>query len=176
MAWTLVGLYVVLLYSTLTIAFDVYVSLYDDIGKASMSSWINLSFTAVGLVLLAWIMLCIRPGPTGYLALLLIGLVLAFCLQHLTIPAKRFHFLQYAPLTVLVFDAISLRCRTADKYVWTMAVVALIGLGDETIQFILPDRYFGVLDLVINAAAGLLTLVFIGFVWGDENYPVLCRR
>jgi hypothetical protein len=50
-----------------------------------------------------------------------------------------------------------------------MALVALAGLGDETIQWLLPDRHFGVLDLAINSVAGLLALVFIGFVWNPEK-------
>ena len=32
-------------------------------------------------------------------------------------------------------------------------------------------RFFGVVDLVINSAAGLLTLTLIGFVLEEENYP-----
>lgn len=49
--------------------------------------------------------------------------------------------------------------------------MALIGLDDETIQWILPSRHFGVLDIFVNAEAGLLTLVFIRFVLREENYP-----
>jgi VanZ family protein len=170
-AWMAVGLYTIVLYSTLTVAFDAYVSVYDQIGRASMSRWINSGFAVVGIILLGWILLRIRPQISGYMALLLITLVLAFCSYHLKIPAKRFHFLQYAPLTLFIFDAIKFRCRDRGRYVWTLALVAVIGLGDESIQLMLPDRHFGVLDLVINSAASLLTLAFIGFVWGEENYP-----
>ena len=49
--------------------------------------------------------------------------------------------------------------------------MALIGLGDETLQWMLPNRYFGIVDLVVNTAAGLFALAFIGFVLGEENYP-----
>jgi VanZ family protein len=172
-AWTAVVVYTVVLYSTLTIAFDVYVSVYDQIGRASMSGWINGAFALAGLVLLGWILLCIRPRLSGYAAMLLIVLAVAFCLHHLKVPAKRFHFFQYAPLAVLLFDAVGFRCKDRDKYIWTMALAVLIGLGDESIQYMLPDRHFGFLDIVINSAAALLTLVFIGFVWGEENYPRL---
>lgn len=172
-AWIVVGFYILALYSTLNVAFDAYVSLYDRIGRESMSHWINLSFAALGLTVLLWILICIRPRLSGYLALAMILLVFAFCLQHLPVPAKRFHFLQYAPLTLFVFDALSFSCKRPDKYIWTMALVALVGLGDESIQLLLPNRHFGVLDMVINSTAGLLVLVFIGFVWGEENYPRL---
>ena len=53
-------------------------------------------------------------------------------------------------------------------YVWTLAVVVLLGLGDETIQSMLPTRYFGLVDMVVNTAAGLFTLAFIGFVLGKK--------
>lgn len=171
LAWIAVALYTIFLYSTLTIAFDLYVSVYDQVGRATVSKWMNLGLAGAVTVVMVVTIAKIRPRASGYLALLLIGLSLVFCVSHLPIPAKRFHFFQYAPLTVLVFDALRFRCRDRGIYVCSMAVVTIIGLGDETIQWLLPDRHFGVLDLVINSAAGLLTLVFIGFVLGEENYP-----
>ena len=50
-------------------------------------------------------------------------------------------------------------------------MVSVVGLGDETLQWILANRHFGILDLLTNTTAGLLTLVFIVFVLGEENYP-----
>jgi hypothetical protein len=170
-AWVAVALYTLILYSTLTVAFDLYVSVYDRVGKAAVSQWMNMSLAGTGVLLALIAIIWIQPKASGYLALLLIGLSVVFCVSHLPIPAKRFHFFQYAPLTVLVFDSLRFRCRDRGIYVCSMALVALIGLGDETIQWLLPDRHFGTLDLVINSAAGLLTLVFIGFVLGEENYP-----
>lgn len=55
--------------------------------------------------------------------------MLAYALRHLTVPAKRFNFLQYGPLTVLVFDALRFRLHDRYLYVWTFAAVALIGLS-----------------------------------------------
>ena len=66
-AWIVVGVYILALYSTLNVAFDAYVSLYARIGRESMSHWINLSFTALGLTVLLWILICIRPRLSGYL-------------------------------------------------------------------------------------------------------------
>lgn len=170
-AWIAVALYTVVLYSTLTVAFDLYVSVYDQVGKATVSFWMNAAVGACAAVVSVVAIWRIRPRLSGYAALILIGLALAFTLSHLPVPAKRFHFFQYAPLTVLIFDALRFRCRDHSIYVWTMLLVTVAGLGDETIQWLLPDRHFGTLDLVINSTAGLLTLVFIGFVIGDEKYP-----
>jgi hypothetical protein len=164
-SWFLVGIYLVFLYSTLTIAFDLYVSVFDRIGRQSMSWWMNAAIITTSILILAIVLTRIRPTITGWMTMILIGLTLAFCLQNLPVPAKRFHFFQYVPLTVLIFHALRFRIKDPSIHVWTMTLVTLAGLGDETIQWLLPDRHFGILDLVINSTAGLLTVVFIGFVW-----------
>jgi len=163
-AWLATAIYLAFLYSTLTVAFDLYVSIFDRIGRESMSWWMNTAIAAAGLAVIAATIIRIRPSASGYAALLLIGLTLAFCLAHLPIPAKRFHFFQYVPLTLLVFHALRFRIRDHTVYIWTMVLVTVAGLGDELIQWALPDRHFGVLDLVLNSTAGLLALVFLGFV------------
>lgn len=168
-AWILTGVYLIFLYSTLTIAFDLYVSVFDRIGRESMSWWMNMAITAAGSLILIFALTRLRPPVAGYIALILIGLTLAFCLNNLPIPAKRFHFFQYIPLTAFLFHALRFRIKDHSIYIWAMMLVTLAGLGDETIQWLLPNRHFGVLDLVINSVAGLLTLVFIGFVWNSRR-------
>jgi VanZ family protein len=175
-AWVAVTVYTALLYSTLTVAFRIYVYFFDRLGKPFMSRFMAGIYIPVGLALLVFMFMRLPRRWGGYVAFLLIGLTLAFCLRIIEIPAKRFHFLEYSPLTVLVFDALRFRVRDRFLYVWTFLVVALLGLGDEIIQGILPNRYFGLSEVVTNAAAGLLTLAFIGFVMGEENYPWGIRR
>jgi VanZ family protein len=176
LAWAVVFFYIIVLYSTLGIAFDLYVSVYDQVGKETVSTWMNGSFVLTGTCLLLVVIIFLRPKASGYVAIVLICLCVAFCLDQLTVPAKRFHFFQYAPLTILVFDALRFRISDHGIYIWVMAIVSFVGLGDETVQWLLPDRHFGIPDLVINSTAGLLTLVFIGFVLKEENYPWPGRR
>ena len=64
----------------------------------------------------------------------------------------------------------SFRVASCFHYIWTIVIVSVIGPGDETLQWILPNRYFGIPDLLTNATGGFLTLVFIVFVLGKENY------
>jgi hypothetical protein len=163
-AWTAVAVYAGLLYGTLTVAFDLYVFVYDRVGRETVSFWMNFAVGTTGVLVVGWLLFHYRPPLSGYVALGLIGLVVAYCLSQLPVPAKRFHFLQYGPLTALVYAALGFRSRNPDRYVWAMLLVALIGLGDETIQALLPDRHFGLLDLVINSTAAAVTLAFIGFV------------
>lgn len=170
-AWAAVAVYTVFLYSTLTIAFDIYVYFFDRMGKPFMSKVMSWMYLPIGLVLLLFLVLYLPRRFGAYLAFLIISLALLYCLRFLDVPAKRFHFLQYGPLTVLVFDALRFRSQSRYLYVYTLALVSLIGLGDEVLQALLPRRTFGLIDVVVNSAAGALTLAFIGFVMGEENYP-----
>lgn len=171
-AWLAVFLYVVLLYSSLSLAFDIYVTIFDYYGRETVSLAMNSLYAIFGLFVLSGVLRFLRPAPSGYGAILLIALALAFSLSHLEVPAKRFHYLQYGPLTVLIFDALRFRLQGSGIYIWTMLLVALVGLGDECIQWLLPERHFGLLDVVINASAGLLALVFLGFVVRPSLYPL----
>jgi hypothetical protein len=171
-AWLAVALYTLLLYSTLTIAFDLYVYVFDRVGRSTVSWWMNAALSGAAIVTGLFLIRLYRPRLSGYLMMLIAGLVVAFCMQQLAVPAKRFHFFQYGPLTVLVFDALRFRFRGRDLYVFAFSAVALISLGDELIQGILPDRHFGLVDLAINATAGALALALIGLAVGDENYPI----
>ena len=170
-AWIAVAAYTVFLYATLTIAYDIFMFYSNQVGPDSVLSYMNMAFVPVGVALLLFIIFSLPRVWGVYLSFALICLGVAFSLQILTIPAKRFNFFQYAPLTVLVFDALRFTIRDRFLYIWTLALVALIGLGDETLQWMLPNRYFGIVDLVVNTAAGLFALAFIGFVLGEENYP-----
>lgn len=76
----------------------------------------------------------------------------------------------------MVFDALRFTLKDGWLDVGTLALVALIGVGDETLQWILPTRHFGWLDIIVNAEAGLLTLIFIRFVLREENDPWGSRR
>ena len=170
-AWIVFALYTIFLYSTLSLAFDLYVSVYQKLGREVVSTWMNVSFVLVGLVLLLWVLPAYRPSKWGYGVLVLIGGVVAFCLWTLTVPAKRFHFFEYAPLTLLAFEALRFRLGGRRLMLGTIVAVALVGLGDELIQASLPDRHFGFLDLAVNLTAGVLTLLFIVVVVRRHNYP-----
>lgn len=170
-AWIAVGLYTACLYSTLSVAFRLYVTIYDRVGPATVSQTMNGVLLVAAALGGLWTIRVYRPRPAGYLALLISLLVLLYAMDVLDVPAKRFHYFQYVPLAILVFDALRFRFPAPDLHLYTFATVCLIGLGDEALQGLLPNRYFGVTDLVVNASAGALTLLILAFVVGEENYP-----
>jgi len=170
-AWAAAAVYTVILYSTLTLAYDCYIWVFDRIGRDQMSRLLNLTYLLIAFLILMLLLAGRRSSPGAYLALALIVLAAGYCLYLEDVPANRIHFLQYGPLTVLVLDALRARCRDTYIYVWTLAVVTLIGLGDEMLQGVLSDRRFDSHDVVLNSLAGVLTLALIEWVMGAENYP-----
>lgn len=170
-AWLAVGIYTIALYSTLTLAYDLYIRVFDQIGRDWMSWLLNLTYVLIGLVILLLLLSGRSSRPGAYVTLALVALATGYCLYLEDVPANRIHFLQYGPLTILVLDALRFHCRDSYIYVWTLALVTLIGLGDEVLQGVLSDRRFDPHDVVLNSLAGILTLALVGWVLGPENYP-----
>ena len=54
-------------------------------------------------------------------------------------------------------------------YVTSFALTVLVGFGDESIQWILPGRFFEVKDVWLNAISGGLGLLVLRFVSGPEG-------
>ena len=116
-AWAAVAAYTVLLYGTLTVAFDLYTAVYGRLGEVEMSQSINRVFLVAGLALLGFIVLGLPRKVRSYLVFGLICLAVAACLQVITTPAKRLHLFQYGPLTMLVFDAVRFRVASRFRYI-----------------------------------------------------------
>jgi VanZ family protein len=146
-----------------------YIGVYRQIGEAAMSAWINRAFLATGVVLLLLFLPRVPRTARASGALAAIAVTMAVSVQLITIPAKRLHFFQYAPLTVLAFNAIGFRVAGRAQYARTLGLVSVVGLGDELIQGALRTRSFGVPDVVTNVLAGLLTLVFLRFVLSESQ-------
>ena len=89
--------------------YDLYSAVYGRLGEIEMSQLINRGFFVAELSLLGVIVLGLPRNVRSYLVFGLICLAVAACLQVITTPAKRLHLFQYAPLTLLVFDAARFR-------------------------------------------------------------------
>ncbi len=170
-AWIILGVYTALLYATLTLTNDLYRATFDWLGKSTVSQGIYAIAGLTALVLLVFAWLRLPRTPSAYATLGIIGLLTYYAMSLEYIPANRIHFFQYCPLTILGLEALRFRVRDRNVYLWTFLLVGLIGVGDELVQGMLPDRHFDTKDVVLNALAGLLALAFVGFAVREENYP-----
>ncbi len=126
---------------------------------------------AAGLVALWWV-LHSRPGARESIALAAVaGLYLLLLFFWRSRPEEQIHILEYSALAGLIHAALGERqkrveapARLAARSGWSPALMAilataLLGLLDEGIQYLLPERYFDLRDIALNVLAGMLAVL-----------------
>lgn len=75
-------------------------------------------------------------------------------------PAGKLHVVEYGVLAYLTLNGLNIT-RVSDRVLW-MALITLLAVGivDEIIQYLLPNRYFDLLDIAGNWLATGLGLTF----------------
>ena len=77
-------------------------------------------------------------------------------------PEERTHLFEYGLVAVLIYQALAERARNGRRVpapaVLAVVVTALLGLLDEGIQAILPNRVYDIRDVGFNALSGLMAV------------------
>ena len=81
-----------------------------------------------------------------------------YSLFRLEIIIEQVHFLEYGLLAFLFIKAVRIDRRDAGGYVIAIVLIALIGIIDEYIQGILPNRVGELHDVYLNILSGVLAL------------------
>jgi len=121
----------------------------------------------------------IRTKPSNIELTLWIGLVAVYTMFILRLGMpERSHLMEYSVLAIFVHKAI-LERKNQGKHIPMPALMALvitfaIGVMDECIQILLPDRYFDSEDIVFNGMAAAMAIgssVIIYWVrkWRNTN-------
>ncbi len=156
--------YTLVLYATLTLAYRLYVAVFERIGEAWMRGLLVAVLAAAGTLTLWYMVFRLRARWPQYAVLAAVAGVVGVTIRWLEVPANIIHFLQYGPLTVLWFEVLRFRRRGPRLYLWTLLLVFTIGVGDELLQSWMPDRRFDPMDIGLNALAAALTLCLLGGV------------
>lgn len=160
-SWTLVGAGAALIYLTVPVARELRNWIDTEIG-----SWSFLVFTS-GSIAIAMIFaarsLLLRSLPLSAWAFLFVALgIFSFYIYQLKdIPEEAIHIFQYSVLSILVYRALTHRFRDYNIYIAASLVVAMFGILDEYIQWLVPDRVFDLRDIRINFVSGVLTQLTI---------------
>lgn len=92
--------------------------------------------------------------------MIIVASLYALFLKYLgKIPIERIHLLEYGILAIFAKRAFDNRTSGFLPYLFSAALVAVTGFGDELIQGVLPDRYFDWRDVMTNALSGVLGLM-----------------
>ncbi len=161
--WLHVALFSLIVF--LTLPFGPYIRdwLYDTFGK-----WFVIYFVAA--VLLAGVVttIVILYGRRRRLSLaqivwfVIIGYLYWRALRRtFAIPIEAVHFVEYGILSILVYRAFRERYRESFVFLCSFLVTYAIGMTDELIQWMLPDRVGEFWDVLLNAVSGGLVQLLI---------------
>lgn len=154
--WTLAV--VVAIYSTLGLARTLAGSLRDR-------GLLNASFVFAMILVAATIMtqgLKRRPGKTEIMVGLGVAAAYLLVFVRMAIPEERTHLIEYGVLAIFIHEALMERAsqgrRVPRPALIAVLTTALIGIFDECIQAVLPNRVFDVRDILFNVVAAVMAV------------------
>ncbi|MBF0339572.1 MAG: VanZ family protein [Magnetococcales bacterium] len=152
--WALVAGYMLTIYLTLPLTPVIAKAAFKWIGKQETSLLIScvLILSLITVVTL----LFRRIRRERRITALLPFLALFAIAYNMDNPIERVHLLEYGILAFLIYRAMGE--PQGVTLLWTYMAAVLLGFSDESIQYLLPNRYFDLRDVAMNgvgAACGL---------------------
>jgi len=165
--WALVGAFVLFIYATVPVGFQIASAIVVRIGHNAWQNTINATGAMLGAVF-AWRVARQRDRRRWPVAaaLALIASAYAYFFAVLEVPVKRIHFMEYSVLSALVYRALRLR-DVPRIYLWCALAALLVGAGEETISLALPRRFGAVSDIIWDTTGGILGTLVLKYVLMD---------
>jgi len=152
--WAVAAAWVLLIYSTLYIVRPICEFLRKN---TPFNAVIWGSFALILAMITYYIAFRVRwKKVSSYLLFFGIAVCYVAILFWLKMPEERIHLIQYGVLACLAVRALRLDMPPLVSYGIAFVLTSILGLVDEMIQHILPNRYFDWKDVRLNAiSAGL---------------------
>jgi hypothetical protein len=155
-SWLWAGLWTILILVTIPLARAIANHVEDSAGTA-VFLWLTAG-TIVAALLVALRALARRQLARGAYVWLMVfgGALLGMAWKLRGNPVEAFHLVQYGVLSVLVYRALLHRCSDNSIYPLSALLTGSVGILDEWIQWLIPERYWGLRDVAINFTAAIL--------------------
>jgi len=166
--WFYVFTWVTLLYSTLYVVRPICEFL-KKVTPFNFLSDMGMILLLVILVVLFFKKVRIKK-PSTYFLLLFTLMIYGYAIATIKYPEEKLHFVEYGILGFLIFRAFRLDYNALKSYLFAFILTSLFGWGDEGIQYLLPNRYYQIDDVILNSVSGALGL-FTTFIYQREAEP-----
>lgn len=156
--WALAA--VVAIYSTLGLA--------ATLAQTLQSEWLIGAVFVAGFALILAMILTqgLKTRPRGVEIGVALGVVAVYLLVIVRLalpPAERTHLIEYGVVGVLIYEALAERAGNGRSAplppLLAILITGLLGVGDEVIQGILPNRFFETTDILVNIMAGGMAIL-----------------
>lgn len=118
----------------------------------------------------------LKVRPRGLEIGIALGIAAVFLMvfARLGIP-ERSHLFEYGVLAVFIYEALKERAsqgrRVPRPALLAIGATALLGVLDECIQALLPNRVFDPIDILFNAFAGLMAVIaMVALGWARRRF------
>ena len=162
-AWSVLALYVVVLYGLLPLGPTIGLGAI----RTAPGAWLlgpGLGVIGVAIGIALFVRLWRRGAPPWAYAALVLAAV-CYTLVFTSLRAARLertHLAEYGIAAWLAWRAVSQHVRgPLAAYAAAALIAAAIGWGDELIQAILPNRVYDLRDVAMNAAGSVLGVVVL---------------
>lgn len=155
--WACVLVVIVAIYSTLGLAAKLVGQVDDSILAIAFFACLIL----IGVMILTQ---GLKIRPSGIEIGVVIGIIVVYILlgMRMAIP-ERSHLMEYGILAVFMYEALHERARNGYRAplppVSAFVAASLVGILDEIIQSILPQRVFDWRDILFNVLAVLAAII-----------------
>jgi len=162
-SWLYVVLWSLVIFATIPLARPIQIIVSNNWGRDLFGYLVIAITVIVFAVTVVYMLLFHKPPRSGYVWLLIVSAVViryTIRLMH-DAPEEALHFVQYGLLGLLIFRALTHRNRDASIYFVAAIIGGIIGIIDESIQWVTPRRLWSLGDIWLNFFAALLSQVAI---------------
>jgi hypothetical protein len=140
-----------------------------DFLKMTLKGYLNLGVGVMFLIILSLVLAHIisnreRYSVSQYLWFSLICCLYGLVIYILELPEEQVHFIEYGILSALIYVALTHDINNRSIYFISALIVFVFGTIDEVVQWLLPNRFFDIRDLIMNGTAGILVQLLIAMV------------
>ncbi len=159
--WLVVWGYVLIIYLSLPFTPTLLSRLYRHFGKSGL----EILFLGLSIFFLSGVYFFFKNSSllATSLAIALSVIILSLSSFFLKLPGERIHFIEYAILGILIRRA----CQLSGWPSWpALVIVFAVGVMDEIVQALLPNRVGELKDIWLNLAGGFWG---IGLSWLKDH-------
>lgn len=170
---SIILIYIGMIYATIPLVPRIRKQLVETFGY-SVYDIVYAAFILIGIAALYFIF---RKQRTKHRIISLTGIVLLAAIYYAILPnlkysVEKVHFLEYGFLPFLLIRYLRRSVKDIMIFLYTILLIYLAGLGDETVQWLTPDRVGEIADVKINVYAGLIGIVGCLFIFPEFRQNV----